>query len=84
MVQVKLYGSAQVLAGRPEIGLDCPPEGLPLSELLHLIAARPARVPAGIASAILVNGRNCAFLQGMDTRVGDGDRVEILPIVTGG
>jgi molybdopterin converting factor small subunit len=84
MVQVKLYGSAQSLAGRAELSLTYPPGGLSLAELLHQIAVDPARVQAGIASAVLVNGRNCAFLQGMDTRVGDEDRIEILPIVTGG
>jgi molybdopterin converting factor small subunit len=83
MVRVKLYGSARALAGREELELELP-AGSTLAELLRRIAPEPGRVPAGIASAILVNGRNCAFREGSETQIADGDLVEILPIVTGG
>ncbi len=83
MVRVRLYGSARRLAGREETELDVA-AGDRLNDLLRRIAQDPARLTAGIASAILINGRNCAFLQGLDTPVADGDIVEILPIVTGG
>jgi molybdopterin converting factor small subunit len=83
MVRVKLYGSARALAGREELDLELP-AGSTLTELLRSIAPDPQRIPAGVASAILINGRNCAFRQGPDTPIVDGDLVEILPIVTGG
>jgi molybdopterin converting factor small subunit len=35
-------------------------------------------------SNLLVNGRNCMFLQGLDTVVKDGDVVDVLPVVGGG
>jgi molybdopterin converting factor small subunit len=42
------------------------------------------QLPAGVISAILVNGRNCAFRKGMETEIVDGDVVEMLPTITGG
>ncbi len=83
MVRVKLYGNARRLAGREELELELP-AGSTVAELLRRIAGEPGRIPAGVASAILVNGRNCAFQQGTATPIADGDLVEILPIVTGG
>jgi molybdopterin converting factor small subunit len=83
MVRVKLYGSARALAAQAELGLELPP-GTTLAGLLRRIAPDPQRIPAGIASAILVNGRNCAFREGLNTALADGDLVEVLPIVTGG
>jgi molybdopterin converting factor small subunit len=37
-----------------------------------------------LVSAILVNGRNCAFRKGLETEIADGDLVEMLPTITGG
>ena len=62
MVLVNLYGKARELAGRESVSLDCPSGGLTLSELLRRITPGAAPPPAGAASAILINGRNCAFL----------------------
>jgi molybdopterin converting factor small subunit len=83
MVQVRLYGAARALAEQESVELELP-EGATVAELLRRIAPRSWPAPKGIASAILVNGRNCAFREGADTRVADGDLVEILPVVTGG
>ena len=41
-------------------------------------------MPDGLISAILVNGRNCAFRKGLQTEIFDGDVVEMLPTITGG
>jgi molybdopterin converting factor small subunit len=82
MVRVKLYGNARKLAGREELELEVS-AGTRLSDVLQQVAG-PAGLPDGSSSAILINGRNCAFRQGPDTPIVDGDLVEILPIVTGG
>ena len=83
MVRVKLYGSARALADREEVALELP-SVLPLQDLLQRIAPEGRQLPPGIASAILINGRNCAFRDGLATPVADGDLVEVLPIVSGG
>ena len=81
MVRVKLYGSARKLAGREEAELEVA-QGARLADLLRQLTGRD--VPEGTASAILINGRNCAFREGLATPVTDGDLVEVLPIVSGG
>ena len=83
MVHVKLYGSARKLAGREEAELEVA-SGARLADLLRELTGKDASVPEGLASAILINGRNCAFREGLATPVADGDLIEILPIVSGG
>jgi len=82
MVRVKLYGNARKLAGREELELEVA-AGARLSDVLQQVAG-PAGLPEGSSSAILINGRNCAFRQGPATPIVDGDLIEVLPIVTGG
>jgi molybdopterin converting factor small subunit len=83
MVQVKLYGSARKLAGTAEVNLTVR-EGMVLKDLIQRVVGDTAESPTRLVSAILVNGRNCAFRNGLDTEIADGDVVEMLPIVTGG
>jgi len=83
MVRVKLYGSARKLAGTAEVNLSIP-EGMVLQDLIALVVGDTGQLPAGLVSAILVNGRNCAFRKGLETEIADGDLVEMLPTITGG
>jgi molybdopterin converting factor small subunit len=83
VVRIRLYGNARALAGREELELEAA-AGEQLGGLLRRMSSKPGPPPAGIASAILINGRNCAFREGLATPSADGDLVEILPIVTGG
>jgi len=83
MILVKLYGSAQKLAGRNEVEIAAA-KGSRLKDVLRQIAPDRIDIPSRLASAILINGRNCAFREGLETAVADGDLIEILPIVSGG
>jgi len=83
MVHVKLYGSARKLARTPEVNLAIP-EGMVLKDLIAQVVGDTGQLPAGLVSAILVNGRNCAFCKGLQTEIADGDVVEMLPVITGG
>jgi molybdopterin converting factor small subunit len=81
MVKVRFYGQFRKAAGVDSRELQNA-AGLSLRELL-------ARAGAGtsspnLVSNLLVNGRNCMFLQGLDTVVKDGDVVDVLPVVGGG
>ena len=83
MVHVKLYGSAKKLAATLEVNLAIP-EGMVLKDLIAQVVGDAGQLPAGLVSAILVNGRNCAFRKGLETEISDGDVVEMLPVITGG
>jgi len=83
MVRVKLYGRARQLTGTEDVHIEL--EGpTHLKGLLQRILKNQELVPSQDVQAILINGRNCIFLDGLDTQVQDGDTIEILPIVTGG
>jgi len=83
MVCVKLYGSVRKLAGTAELSLAVR-EGMVLKDLIQQVVGDTAASPPRLISAILVNGRNCAFRKGLETEIADGDVVEMLPIITGG
>ncbi|MGE5485502.1 MAG: MoaD/ThiS family protein [Ignavibacteriales bacterium] len=55
-------------------------------ELLQLLGEWPAagRRPAGSGLSILLNGRNVEFLDGLDTVLGPGDVVTLIPPAAGG
>ena len=83
MVTVKFYGQARQLSGSGEVCLEV--EGQTrLQELLRGILKGQDVTPSRYLQAILINGRNCIFLGGLDAVVQDGDTVEILPAVSGG
>jgi molybdopterin converting factor small subunit len=83
MVCVKLYGGACKLAGTAEVNLTFS-EGMILKEVITQVVGDTGQTTSGVVSAILVNGRNCAFRKGLQTEIADGDVVEMLPLLTGG
>jgi molybdopterin converting factor small subunit len=82
MAKLKLYGTARDLAGRDEIDvtIDAP---MTVRELIDRVSAGRGIPPKAVRS-VLVNGRNCIFMQGLDTPVGPDDLIEILPFISGG
>ena len=83
MVRVKLYGGTCKLAGMAEVTLPFG-EGMTLQQVIGQVAGPTGQSASGLVSAILVNGRNCAFRKGLQTEIADGDLVEMLPLITGG
>jgi len=81
MVKVRFYGQFRKAAGADSRELEAA-AGLSLRELLARAGAGAGS--ANLVSNLLVNGRNCMFLQGLDTLVNDGDVVDVLPVVGGG
>jgi molybdopterin converting factor small subunit len=83
MLRIRLHGTAKKLAGKEELNLDV--EGqITLEELLKRITESWEGISSKGVQVILVNGKNCIFLDGLETRVRNGDLVEVLPLVTGG
>ncbi|GFP19829.1 hypothetical protein HKBW3S03_01333 [Candidatus Hakubella thermalkaliphila] len=83
MVKIKLYGRAKELVGKEELNLKI--EGqITLEELTKRIAKDWGKISSREAQTILINGRNCIFMEGLQTQIKDSDLVEILPIISGG
>ncbi len=83
MLRIRFHGISRKLVGKEELNLDV--EGqITLEELLKRITKSREGISSKGVQVILVNGRNCIFLDGLKTRVRNGDLVEVLPLVTGG
>jgi len=90
MVHVKLYGPLRKLASQPEVEVAVE-QGATLGTVLQRVCGDGSCLSSGKVSTIggkvstiMLNGSNCAFRQGLDTPVQDGDLIELLPIVSGG
>ena len=83
MVKVKLYGIAREIAGKEELDVNF--EGpISLKTLIKGISKDNRDVLSKEVQVILVNGRSCIFMEGLDTQIKDGDLVEVLPLLKGG
>lgn len=83
MVKIRFYGRARKIAGAEELDLD-DAAGLSLEELLGRFGGGGEGAPLGLTSNVLINGRNCMFVGGLETKLADGDVVDLLPVVGGG
>ena len=83
MVKIKLYGKARELAGSEELDVDIE-KPTTIGGLIEKISEGRETVSSRAVKAVLINGRNCIFREGLKTPVIDGDIVEILPFVSGG
>jgi len=83
MVRIRLYGQARQLAGSEEVSIEIEGQAR-LEDVLRGILKGETVAPSKYLQAILVNGRNCIFMEGLDTPIHDGDLIEILPMVSGG
>ena len=90
MVHVRLYGPLRQLASQPEVEVAVE-QGATLGTVLqrvcgdgNCLSSGRGSIICGKVSTVMLNGSNCAFRQGLDTPVQDGDVIELLPIVSGG
>jgi len=82
MVKVKLYGIAKDIVGQEELSLKIERQ-IALEDLIKRIT-KDERTFLKKVKVILINGRNCIFMEGLKTQINAGDLVEMLPLVTGG
>jgi molybdopterin synthase sulfur carrier subunit len=90
-MKLRVFGTLREAAGGKEVQVDFT-SGTVRSLLAELRAQHPGlaskvlddrgTLESGIS--ILVNGRSTRFLAGMDTVVGEEDRVAVFPAVGGG
>ncbi|WP_258360064.1 MoaD family protein [Moorella sulfitireducens (nom. illeg.)] len=89
-MEVELLGFLQRASGASRVEVEAATVGEALAALTTRYGEKFRRelmtadggLKRGIA--ILVNGRNINFLQGMDTSLNPGDRITIIPPAAGG
>jgi len=77
---VKLYATLRREAGAAEVEADAATAG----ELLDALAARHGPLFRAEGSILLVDGVNVQLLQGDDTPLPEGARIELFPPLGGG
>ena len=89
-VTVKVFGGLRGLLGQACITISLP-LGSDVERLLAAIAATHPELSSRLREGIergyvsaLLNGRNVRFLDGLETRLEDGDSLAFLPPVGGG
>lgn len=82
-VSVHIFGElSSRLGSRIDVELS---RGATIRSLLRLLSERGVSFRVGGEGvAILVNGVNIALLKGLDTELSDGDRVVLIPPMSGG
>ena len=92
-ITVKFVGAFRHFSGAGELELDC--NGLTsVGELVNELVEEVPEVEGilvdqqlanpGPNALILVNGREIGVLDGLETRLKDGDEVVLVPVVHGG
>jgi len=89
-VQVQLFATLREVTGTSRLTVHASSVGEVLSFLVRTYGEALSRrllTPTGDLQetiAVLVNGRNIRFLQGLDTLLEAGDTVTLIPPVAGG
>jgi len=90
-VRVKLFANLQELAGTREIQMDADDVAFLLQKLTENYPALNEEIWKNKEKSmlvdrikIMVNGRNIDFLDGLATRLREGDRIAIFPLIAGG
>jgi len=94
MIKVHIYLSVALQNANREMILDVP-QGTTVADIRDMLISNgylgvetQIKVPnCGILTPSLlyfINGKNVNYLNGMDTFVNDGDRINIIPLMLGG
>ncbi len=89
---VKLIGALRYALGKRQLSIDCQ-DGVSIRNLLTQISEDSAELKQSLTNQqsepqpttlILVNGKEISVLNGLDTKLHDGDEIVLIPIVHGG
>jgi len=92
-VNLKFLGALRHISGKNQLALDCH-EGASILNILDTLTMQAPALRRNLLdeqletpkpnALILVNGKEISVLNGLDTKVKDGDEVVFVPIVHGG
>jgi sulfur-carrier protein len=93
-VTVKFIGALRHLTGKSKLSIDFS-VGYAIKDLIHKLIQDTPQVKSSIVdqqadgtmkanALILVNDREISVLDGLETRLSDGDEVVFVPVVHGG
>lgn len=90
-IRVKMFASFQEIAGANEVELEVSDVRQIVNKLADMFPSLegemfPSADRGELRSRVkvMVNGRNIEFMDGLDTKVAEGDRVAVFPPVAGG
>jgi molybdopterin synthase sulfur carrier subunit len=93
IVTVRFVGSLRSASGREKLAIEIR-EGVSLREFVNKIVGKKRRLKRALIdpeledprpnALILVNGREISVLNGLETRLRNGDEVVFVPVTHGG
>ena len=92
-VNLKFLGALRHISGKDQLALECR-EGASILNILDTLTMQAPALRRNLLdeqletpkpnALILVNGKEISVLNGLDTKMKDGDEVVFVPIVHGG
>jgi len=83
MIEIRVYGKLRKSLGKTSVFIETGQEKMTLRKLIAKLPCKEEMVKKSTAF-ILVNGKNCIFIGGMEAKVKDNDVIDLLPPVDGG
>jgi len=94
-IKIKFYAILREMAGKKELEIDLDRDNATVREIIDAIKPEIGEkaydkiirfwfVEKGPRITILLNGRNIVHLDGLETKVKDGDTLDIFPPAGGG
>jgi molybdopterin synthase sulfur carrier subunit len=91
-VRVKLYATLRLKIGQPEVEVQAGPGDTVRDALCQLLEQYPVLAPHVLSAQgelvdhvqVMLNGRNVRLLDGLDTLLQEGQKLDVFPPIAGG
>jgi molybdopterin synthase sulfur carrier subunit len=91
-VRIKLYATLRLKVGQPEIEVPAGPGDTVRDAIRQLLEQYPVLAPNVLSEQgelvdhvqVMLNGRNVRLLDGLDTMIKDGGKLDVFPPIAGG
>jgi molybdopterin synthase sulfur carrier subunit len=92
LVRIKLYATLRLKAGQPEIEVRAGPGDTVRDAIRQLLEQHPVLAPNVLSEQgelvdhvqVMLNGRNVRLLDGLDTLLQEGQKLDVFPPIAGG